>query len=68
MGSLRSMAVLASLLIALCAGAQATPSAATASVPAAADCAAEGAHCVFMPWMRVPAPPPMLQPLVSIPG
>lgn len=73
MGSLRSITVLASLLIALLAGAQATPSTATTvsrqdAAPTSADCTSEAAHCIFMPWMRIPAPPPVLQPLATIPG
>ncbi|HEY0735731.1 MAG TPA: hypothetical protein VGD69_12545 [Herpetosiphonaceae bacterium] len=70
MRSLRSITLLLSLLTALLAGAQATPSAATSSVrqAAAADCTSETTHCMFLPWMRVPAFPPTFQPLGSVSG
>ncbi|HEY0607800.1 MAG TPA: hypothetical protein VGD58_33100 [Herpetosiphonaceae bacterium] len=69
MRSLRSITVLVILLIGLLTT-YATPSTATtiSRLDAAADCAAEGAHCVFLPWMRIPAPPPTLQELATIPG
>lgn len=67
MRSLRSITVLVMLLIGLLTT-HATPSTATtiSQLGSAADC--EGTHCVFLPWIRIPTPPPTLQPLTTIPG
>lgn len=69
MRSLRSITVLASLLIGLLTM-HATPSTATSIVqPAAAtDCAVEGTYCAFLPLTRFPVPPPTLQPVATISG
>lgn len=72
--SLRPIAVVVSLLAALLLTVQPRPSTATATsaqrlaASSAADCASEGAHCVFMPWMRNPALAPTLQLLSTLPG